>query len=271
MVFVRQFIEPFPMVVPMLSAGIEADRFAGIIVKQNYVLFSSFGLSFFILFLSLHLFRGGSQTIVGADFDKGTHGDGGDTANHHPVEEMFVPDELLQPTGRHARQHHAQGHEGRTDGIVGGLMLSVGEIDEVEHVGGESEPVSELFDEDAEVDNQEVVGLVVAEVDERGTGERNAPSHGPKPLFQAAFGGYDTADDTADGEPQNTDGTVDQAYLTRGKSQTAQLFGVEQKGGDEFHQLSLGQTVEEHKEYGYRYLFLPEKGGEGGEKLFEDV
>ena len=64
-----------------------------------------------------------------------------------------LADELLQPSGHHARQHHSQGHEARADGVVGRAVLALREVDEVEHVGREAKSVAKLLDEDAGVDD----------------------------------------------------------------------------------------------------------------------
>ena len=74
-------------------------------------------------------------------------------AEDRPEEEVAVADELLQPSGHHARQHHSQGHEARADGVVGRAVLALREIDEVEHVGREAKSVAKLLDEDAGVDD----------------------------------------------------------------------------------------------------------------------
>lgn len=77
---------------------------------------------------------------------------------------MVVSQVLLQPSGSHSRNHHAKCHKSGTDGIVCRLVFAVGKVNEVEHVGCESETVSELFDEDANVDKQQGIRLCIAEV-----------------------------------------------------------------------------------------------------------
>ena len=184
---------------------------------------------------------------------------------------MFVADELLQPAGGHTRQHHAQSHEGRTDSVVGGFVFAVGEVDEVEHVGRETKSVAKLFDEDTEVDDEEALGLIVTEVNKRDTGERDAPSHRPKPFFKAAFGRYDSSNDSPYRQPQNTYRAIYQSHLSRGETQASQFPGIKQEGVDEFHQLGFAQALEQHEEDGHPYLFLLEEGDESGEELFEYV
>ena len=68
---------------------------------------------------------------------------------------MEVAQVVGHPTGNHTRNHHAQGLHGGADAEDGGTALALREIDEVEHVGGEAEAVAELFDEDAEVDDEQ--------------------------------------------------------------------------------------------------------------------
>ena len=78
----------------------------------------------------------------------------GDATYHNPNKKVVVSQVLLQPSGSHSRNHHAKRHKSGTDGIVCRLVLAVGKVNEVEHVGCESETVSELFDEDANVDKK---------------------------------------------------------------------------------------------------------------------
>lgn len=88
----------------------------------------------------------------------------GDATYHNPNKKVVVSQVLLQPSGSHSRNHHAKRHKSGTDGIVCRLVLAVGKVNEVEHVGCESETVSELFDEDANVDKQQGIRLCIAEV-----------------------------------------------------------------------------------------------------------
>lgn len=88
----------------------------------------------------------------------------GDATYHNPNKKVVVSQVLLQPSGSHSRNHHAKCHKSGTDGIVCRLVLAVGKVNEVEHVGCESETVSELFDEDANVDKQQGIRLCIAEV-----------------------------------------------------------------------------------------------------------
>ena len=93
---------------------------------------------------------------------KGGHSEGGEGTNHNPDEEQLVSHRFLQPSGGHARNHHAERHESGADGIVGGLVFSIGKIDQIKHICRESETISELFDEDTKVDWQQGFRLCIA-------------------------------------------------------------------------------------------------------------
>lgn len=77
---------------------------------------------------------------------------------------MVVSQVFLQPSGSHSRNHHAKCHKSGTDGIVCRLVFAVGKVNEVEHIGRESETVSKLFNENTNIDKQQGVRLYMAEV-----------------------------------------------------------------------------------------------------------
>ena len=55
------------------------------------------------------------------------------------------------PTGDHAWKHHAERLHGCEDAENGGTALALREIDEVEHIGCETETVAKLLNENTEV------------------------------------------------------------------------------------------------------------------------
>ena len=99
--------------------------------------------------------RGLFLAVGGVYLDEGRDGEGDEAAEHDPPEEMEVAQVVCHPAGNHAWNHHAQGLHGGADAEDGGAALTLREIDEVEHVGGEAEAVAELFDEDTEVDDEQ--------------------------------------------------------------------------------------------------------------------
>ena len=109
----------------------------------------------------------------------------GQAAEHDHPEEVDVADGLLYVSGHKAREHHAQGHECRADGIVGGLKLTFGEVHHVEHVGGEAKAVAELLDAKGDGDDGHVAGLCDGEVDKGEAGQRHAGGHEPQRALQS--------------------------------------------------------------------------------------
>ena len=82
------------------------------------------------------------------------HPEGGDNAGQRtqagPEEETRVAHLCLKPSGGHTGQHHPQGHESRTDGIIGRAALPLGnDVDEEKRVGRKAEAVTQLFDSHA--------------------------------------------------------------------------------------------------------------------------
>ena len=55
---------------------------------------------------------------VGINLNEEANKNCGGTANHGPHEEVAIADGLLEPSGAHAGEHHAEGHEACTDGVV---------------------------------------------------------------------------------------------------------------------------------------------------------
>lgn len=103
---------------------------------------------------SMQAFRGAEKysaffTKRGVDAEQSRSAERGKAASRHPEEEGAVAHPLLEHAGRHAREHHPEGHEGGADGVVGRLRRTAGVVDEIEHVGREAEAVAKLLDEDA--------------------------------------------------------------------------------------------------------------------------
>ena len=67
------------------------------------------------------------------------HNSGG-TAEYYDPEEVDIADCFLKVTCKHARNHHAQCHEGGTDGIVRRLELSFGEVHHIKHIAVNPNP-----------------------------------------------------------------------------------------------------------------------------------
>ena len=77
------------------------------------------------------------------------HKDSHKAADHYEDEEACIAHSLLQISCNHPREHHAQGHEGRTQRIMCRLELALREEDEVEHIGCEAEAIAELVESHA--------------------------------------------------------------------------------------------------------------------------
>ncbi len=122
-------------------------------------------------------------------------------------------------------------------------MLTFREVYEVEHIGGETEAVAELFNENAQVDGQQRVVLHMTEIDKRETSERHAPCHRPEPLLQSAHCRCETAYDAAGGEADYAHSTVHQAHRFGGETESALVHWVEQKGTYQFYKLRFRQSV----------------------------
>lgn len=75
----------------------------------------------------------------------------GDAAYHCPDKEILIAYCFLDPAGCHSRQHHAESHEAGADTVVGRAVSSFGKIYKIEHIGGETESIAELFDKHADV------------------------------------------------------------------------------------------------------------------------
>ena len=83
------------------------------------------------------------------------HDKSGDGCEHDPDEKIPVAQVFLQRTAPRAGQHCSQCHKAGADRVVSCLMLPAGDIDHVEHVGGEAETVTELFQCQAGADHGE--------------------------------------------------------------------------------------------------------------------
>src|SRR6185436_12727536 len=118
---------------------------------------------------------------------------GGD---HYPDKEMLVPDCFLQPPAEHSRQHHPQCHETGTDRVMRRLMLATRDIDHIEHISGETEAVAKLFKADAYVDQSEILGLRVREVDKHRIGQMHDADHRPEYRFKTPARSQHTAQQT---------------------------------------------------------------------------
>ena len=61
---------------------------------------------------------------------------------------------FLDPTRGHPRQHHPQRHEAGADRVVRGLIFPPRDVHHIQHVGGESETVTELLNRHRRTDPQ---------------------------------------------------------------------------------------------------------------------
>ena len=176
----------------------------------------------------------------------------------------------------HAGEHHAESHEGRADGIVRGLVRTLGKVHHEQHEGCETKAVCKLLkNETAEygglAGNCGKVGLEVRQYNVCDTVERCGQCHGPNPLAQTALRGADTADDTADGKAEDGKHTVSQAYFALSHAETAGIARCKHERLTEFHYLSLGQAVKKHEEHGEQHMLFHEEGLERAAEFLEDA
>ena len=113
--------------------------------------------------------------------------------------------------------------------------------------------------------------LEIAQIYEGEAGERHAPSHRQQPLLQATLSSNNTANDATQRKANNAHGAINQTYLTSGKTQTTLVDRVEQEGVNQFHQLSLRQTIQQHEDDSHQSLLLAEERLEGREELGHEV
>ena len=128
-------------------------------------------------------------------------------AYHHPPEESEVAELLLYPSGHHARQHHAKGHEAGAYGIMCRAQFTLAVINEIKHIGTEAESVAKLLDAYAGTYCKKRCRLRPCQIAECGTCERYTPRHRPKPFFQTSAGCDYASDNSAYGK-------TDDLYLT---------------------------------------------------------
>ena len=197
-------------------------------------------------------------------------GEGGEAGCHDHPEETGVAEPFLKVAGDHAGKHHAEGHEGGADGIVGSLEFAFGEMHHVEHVGGETEAIAELLDEDAEADDKDTVRLEHAQIDECQAREGHAESHRPKRPLQAQAGSGDASDDAAYGERGDTYSPVDNAHIFRGEAQAADVLWIKQEGIHHLQEKGFRKTIQEHEKDGNPYMSFLEEGGEGAAEFAEN-
>ena len=180
-------------------------------------------------------------------------------AYHDPYKKQAVAEEFLNPSGHHAGNHHAQRHESRTDGIMGGLVLSFREMDEIKHIGCKAESVSELFDKDTAVYQEQVCGLGIAEIYIYGIRQGDCPDHGPEPPLQAVFGYGHSSQDSSYSQADYAYGSLCEANLCGCHAQASLSDRVKQKGDAHFPQLCFWQPVKQHEENGCACTFFLEK------------
>ena len=68
---------------------------------------------------------------------------------HNEDEEACIAKAFLKISGHHSRKHHAHGHEGCAERVMGGLEFALGVVDKIKHVSFESEAVTELVERHA--------------------------------------------------------------------------------------------------------------------------
>ena len=146
-----------------------------------------------------------------------------------------------------------------------------GEVDQIEHVGGESESVAELFDEDAAVDDPQVGRKRVAHVHVHDVGQGDGPYHRPEPAPEAMARHGDASQNPSEGQSDDAERALRESDLCGGHAQPPFFYGVEQEGDSHFGQLRFGQAVKQHEKDGCQCLFLAEERHDGLRESMEDV
>ena len=147
------------------------------------------------------------------------------------------------------------------------LELSLREIYEIQHICSESEAVSELFDEDGKVYDEEIPRLRHAQVDECQARECHACSHRPQRFLQAPSGCRNASNNPAKGQCGHSDCPVDYPHAFRRKAQSPSLLRIQQERVHHLHQECLRKPVQKHEKYGNACMSLPEECGECAREL----
>lgn len=106
------------------------------------ILFYHFHFFLFYFFLDLLLFL--SEIRINLQESSNQEGDG--ATCHHDDEEHAVTYHILQISRNHARQHQSEIGDARTDGIMGGLELSLTVEQHVEGKNREAQTITQLLD-----------------------------------------------------------------------------------------------------------------------------
>lgn len=88
-------------------------------------------------------------------------------------------------------------------------------IDEIQHVGRQSEAKPKLLSKDAAVHYRQALGQCVAEIDIDDVGQCIGGDHRPQPLPQAATAHHHSTEDTAQGHTDHADRALDKAIFLR--------------------------------------------------------
>ena len=94
------------------------------------------------------------------------HCEGDEAEAHHGNEELTVAHLVGYPAAHHTRQHHAaQILEGRAEREDRGAAFPMGEADEIERIGRETQSVAHLLDEDASGNDGQALRLDETHID----------------------------------------------------------------------------------------------------------
>ncbi|OPZ56087.1 MAG: hypothetical protein BWY89_01178 [Bacteroidetes bacterium ADurb.BinA012] len=151
------------------------------------------------------------------------------------------------------------------------LVFSYGEVDQVKHVSCKPEAVTKLFDKDTNIDNQHVICLGKAQVEECDRGQQHAQGHWPEPFLQASHSGYQTTDYAAQRQPDYPYSAVYKTDLSGCQSEPSLVDRVKQEGVDKLKQLSLRETECQHEEKCGAHLWFPEEGGKSDSELLQYI
>ena len=193
------------------------------------------------------------------------YGDGG---HEGPEEEAVVADLVAEPAARHARQHHAQIGQRRTESVVGHFVRSGRHLlHDEERKAHEPESVAEIFEDDAAADQQGRRGLEPGQqgvdherdVEDRDERKQRPPQFEPRDEVAAQDRTHDECD--------HAERAVVEADLLFGQAETLIVERGVEKQRNDLDDQPLGEAVEDDEGDVDADVPFPEESAEDGARL----
>jgi hypothetical protein len=152
---------------------------------------------------------------IDPNFGKKEEKEGDGATCHHDDEEHTVTYHILQISRNHARQHQSEIGDARTDGIMGGLELSLTVEQHVEGKNREAQTITQLLDKKTAGNHDEVAVERITQIDVNHIRQGDGANQRPEPFLHSIPAHQNTTKNSTQQQTYQSHSTVGKAIFLR--------------------------------------------------------